>query len=158
MDSPAGLKLKEIAPRDIAIIRPLWEEIMVHHQSCSLYFRPWYTRRKFEDREAELLKKSARGKIRIMGASEADTDLLVGYCVSTISDQGLGEIDSLAVSRSYRSHGIGSELVRDALTWLTLNKASPIIVQTAVGNERAYSFYERHGFLPRQILFQLPGD
>lgn len=150
---PRGILLQELRIEELLRIRPLWEELRAHHVSCSPHFREWYLCRSFGIR-AEDRRKAERGVIRICAAVEEATDTIVGYCVSTVADGGTGEIDSVVVKEGYRGNGIGSGLVEDALMWLSSRNASPVIVLMAVGNDEACSFYEKHGFYPRQVLLQ----
>jgi ribosomal protein S18 acetylase RimI-like enzyme len=41
-----------------------------------------------------------------------------------------------------------------ALAWLNGKGAKKKIVSVAVGNEQAYGFYSRFGFLPRRTLLE----
>jgi ribosomal protein S18 acetylase RimI-like enzyme len=154
MDISRGIILKELRTEELLQIQPLWEELRAHHVSCSTHFREWYRNRSFGRRAEELRRKAERGAIRICTAVEEETGTIVGYCVSTITDGGKGEIDSVVVKEGYRGKGIGSGLVEDALRWFSSRDASPVIVLMAVGNDKACSFYERYGFFPRQVLLQ----
>jgi GNAT superfamily N-acetyltransferase len=154
MEIPRGIILQELRIDKLLQIQPLWEELRAHHVSCSTHFREWYRCRSFGIRAEELRRKAERGDIRICTAVEENTGTMVGYCVSTVTDGGTGEIDSVVVKEGYRGNGIGSRLVEDALIWLSSRNASPVIVLMAIGNDEAGSFYERHGFSPRQVLLQ----
>ena len=42
----------------------------------------------------------------------------IGYCISTINLELVGEIESLYLEKEYRNQGIGEELMNRALTYL----------------------------------------
>ena len=78
----------------------------------------------------------------------------IAYCVSTISPDGRGEIDSMFVEERCRGCGIGSELIRHALAWMESAEASSKVVTVAYAAERVLAFYRRFGFHARTILLQ----
>jgi GNAT superfamily N-acetyltransferase len=139
-------------------IRPLWEKLRAHHSPLFSRFsdaRPPFI---FELRKQEIIAKSAGGKIRIelvsIGADGAD----IAYCVSTVTANGLGEVDSMFVEERFRNRGIGSQLIRHALDWMMSMGASSNVVAVAHANEEALAFYKRFGFHPRTILLQQSDD
>ena len=77
----------------------------------------------------------------------------MGYCISSIKRDGLGEIDSIYIESDYRRKGIGDNLMNRALQWLKESSADRIIVQVIVDNEEAFPFYQRYGFFPRSTIF-----
>ena len=87
-------------------------------------------------------------------AYEGDENQLVGYCVSSISPDKEGEIDSLFVETKYRSLGIGKELMNRALDWMENEGVERKIIMLAAGNEDTLPFYEKHGFIPRSIILE----
>ena len=78
----------------------------------------------------------------------------MGYCVSTISAVGTGEIDSLYVSEQFRGQGIGTTLVAEAMAWMDGCGVTTKIVVVAGGNEQACAFYERWGFFVRSTKLE----
>jgi ribosomal protein S18 acetylase RimI-like enzyme len=138
----------------IDAVRPLWERLRAYHAPL-LDERPPFL---FGPRKQGLLAKSAAGKLRIELVSVVSQTPDVAYCITTVSADGRGEIDSMFVEEHFRGCGIGSELVRRALAWLDSVGASLKIVTVAHGNERALAFYRRFGFHPRSILLQQRRD
>jgi GNAT superfamily N-acetyltransferase len=79
---------------------------------------------------------------------------LVGYLivvlVMSVEHQGLmGEIDEFFVSPATRSHGTGARLLAAAEADLLRRGCVRLQLQLAIGNTRARSFYERHGYAAR---------
>lgn len=137
------------------IIEPLWEELNKHHQKLSPYFKEEYQTMNFARRKATLLVKAAEGKLRIDIAEDSDEKKAVGYCISSVDKDGQGEIDSLFIKTAYRGGGVGDVLVRRALAWFDEHQISNQSIHVAVGNETAFGFYARYGFLPRQTILKL---
>jgi ribosomal protein S18 acetylase RimI-like enzyme len=81
-------------------------------------------------------------------------DRLCGYLVAvfmlSLEHGGLmAEIDEVFVSQDMRSAGFGSLLVTTAERELAARGLRRLQLQLGADNERARSFYERHGFRPR---------
>jgi ribosomal protein S18 acetylase RimI-like enzyme len=134
-------------------IKVLWETLNRHHLSVSPYFKDYYLTLTFEERKRAILQRASGGEVRVDLALDASGEL-VGYCVSSIDRWLTGEIDSIFVGAKYRGQGIGRALMEKALAWLNGKGAKKKIVSVAVGNEQAYGFYSRFGFLPRRTLLE----
>ncbi|MFB3764129.1 MAG: GNAT family N-acetyltransferase [Methanotrichaceae archaeon] len=145
----------EVDEQGLDQIKPLWEKLIEHVRLRSTYFSKWFGARTFEQRKAELLRKSAGGKLHIDMA--ADGGQYIGYCVSSIFYR-IGEIDSIFVEESHRSSGIGDHLMKRALAWMEDEKAESVRIAATIGNEEVLPFYQRYGFFPRQTLLELKKD
>ena len=136
------------------LITPLWEKLREYHKSRSPRFKQHYTDISFGDREKELLRKSAGGAMRLDLARDGAGGIIIGYCLSTITDYGIGEIDSIFIEQEYRRKGIGDALMQRAMRWLETCPAEKITVAIGAGNEEVFAFYERYGFYPRQTILE----
>lgn len=134
-------------------VAPLWEQLNKHHLSRSPYFKDYYRGLTFEDRKLSVQQRAFGGEVRVDLALN-DSGEPVGYCISSVDRLQTGEIDSIFVSPESRRKGVGSALMRNALEWLKKKETKKNIVSVAVGNEQAYSFYARFGFLPRRTLLE----
>lgn len=143
------IEYREIPRFEIDVIKPLWEELLRHHENISVNFKNDFRTRTFEDRKKSLITDSKQLKIWI--AEDIFMHRTVGYCVSSISGV-TGEIDSLFVSGQYRSKGIGRELMTRSLDWLYQNKIEDITISVLCENERALQFYEQFNFAPRTYI------
>jgi diamine N-acetyltransferase len=132
-------------------IEPLWTLLNQQHLRLSKHFKNYYLDMTFQKRKITLLKKAQDGKLRV---DIANADQPVGYCVSSINTQKEGVIESLFVDKNYRLTGIGDALIRKAIDWLDNEGATSKIVEVSVGNEEAFGFYERYGFLPRKTMLK----
>ncbi len=149
-----NIRCELVSPPDLDIIEPLWEKIKKHHQSISPNFSEKYQESDFKTRKMELMAKSSGGKLRLELAEDISQEKYIGYCISSISSQGQGEIDSIFVEEDYRSLGIGHELVKRALHWMESECVEDLKIVVAVGNEELLPFYQSFGFYPRHMILE----
>jgi ribosomal protein S18 acetylase RimI-like enzyme len=136
-------------------VKPLWEELNNHHCSCSEHFKSHYRAMTFEKRKTAILKKTINGgELRVDFAVDEVTGKGVGYIVSSINAEGTGEIESVYVDGVYRRIGVGGMLMRNALAWMTQKGVVEKIVEVSVGNEAAWGFYGKFGFMPRKTVLK----
>jgi diamine N-acetyltransferase len=135
-------------------IKLLWEELNEHHCQHSPNFKEHYNQMTFEKRKSDLLKKSLSGEMRVDLSVDEASGCIVGYCVSSLSSEKIGEIESIFVNVAYRGFGIGDSLMKKTLGWMEQEGAVAKIVEVGVGNESAFSFYSRYGFLPRKTVLK----
>jgi len=133
-------------------IQPLWEELNRHHEEISPYFSEEFRANKFALRKAGLLEKYSQGQLRVDLAQSEGCP--IGYLISGITAEGIGEIESIFVAAEYRRQAIGDELMRRGLRWFDEQRVHTRLIAVAVGNERAYSFYTRFGFYPRVVMLK----
>ena len=124
-----------------------------HHTKAS-HFRTHYERMTFEDRKLHFCHLHESGQLRLDLALDTTTGMYVGYCVSSLSADKKGEIESLSVDRAYRSAGIGTALVTRGLAWMDSCGTVRKQVFVSDGNEAAWAFYRKFGFYPRMMLLE----
>ena len=134
-------------------VAPLWEQLNKHHLSRSPYFKDYYRGLTFGDRKLSIQQRAVGGEVRVDLALN-DSGEPVGYCISSIDRLQTGEVDSIFVSPEFRRNGVGTALMQRALEWMKQKETKKNIVSVAVGNEQAYGFYQRFGFLPRRTLLE----
>lgn len=138
------------------LIAPLWAELTDHHRALSEHFAEAIAQRTFAARKAELAAKGGQGHLRV-DLARISSGEYVGYCVSTIDGNRIGEVDSIFVQPPVRKQGIGDALMRRAMRWMEEVGTQSRIVEVAWGNNDVWSFYQRYGFLPRSVrLVQRP--
>ena len=133
------------------VIRPLWERLNQYHAALPSPFAPEIASRTFETRLKALRHKAGSGSLRIEIASPAMDQPPIGYCITSLSPDGVGEVDSLYVDQANRRLGIASTLMRSALEWLRGSGAISERVVVLCENDEAVAFYRRFGFHPRNI-------
>ena len=92
--------------------------------------------------------------MRIDIARDNETGENVGYCITTVSKDNLGEIDSIYIERGYRRRGIGDSLMKKALAWMDGLSIAKRVIAVASGNEEVIDFYRRFNFFPRTIILE----
>ncbi len=119
----------------------------------SSYFSNSINALTFQVRKNKLIKdKNLKVKIDLI--KERKNGLYIGYCISTINEELLGEIDSLFVEAEYRKYGLGDKLMNGALEWLDSNQVKTKIIGVAEGNENVLEFYKKYGFYKRSVILQ----
>lgn len=133
------------------LVEPLWKKLNKQHEKISTYFQDRFRKMSFETRKSKFVSKSTRViNIDLIKKNE----LYIGYCVSAINEDGVGEIDSLFVDEKYRKFGLGDKLMTRGLEWLNSNNVKTKIISVAEGNEEVLEFYKKYDFYKRSILLQ----
>ena len=128
-------------------VGPLWSQLRHHHADLSPRWRASLLATAFEERRTGLIDKGARGLLVSVATTRCGQD--IGYCVSTITGKGTGDVDSLYVVPSQRGRGVGDALMSAAIDWFGGHSVGSIFVEVIEGNDAAQRFYARYGFLPR---------
>jgi ribosomal protein S18 acetylase RimI-like enzyme len=142
--------------KDLDIVGPLWEKLNEHHLVRSRNFRKHFEEMTWDVRKKELLEKCRNGLLRIDLAKDGKAGTFIGYCVSTINEKKVGEIESIFIEADYRRAGIGGNFMKKALNWMAAHSIEHRVIAVAAGNEEAYGFYAKYKFYPRaSILMQV---
>jgi diamine N-acetyltransferase len=139
---------------EIELIRPLWEQLNEYHLVKASRFREHYEQMTFEDRRSYFCRLHESGHLRVDLAQDKKTRRYIGYCVSSVSAEHTGEIESLFVDPEFRSAGIGTALVTRGLGWMDSLGALRKRVSVGDGNESAWAFYLKFGFYPRMTVLE----
>lgn len=142
----------------IELIRPLWIQLNRHHRANARVFKDVYARWTFDERKAYFVKVAERSLLHIDLAFDPEQEQYAGYCVSSLSEDRAGEIESIYVEETYRSLGIGTNLLSRALMWLNNNGSIRNRVSVADGNEATFPFYRKFGFYPRMTVLEQRRD
>lgn len=143
---------------EIELIRPLWEQLNAHHHEKATRFRLCYGKMTFGDRKSWFCRLHESGEVRVDLALDQGSGRFIGYCVSSVTAEKTGEIESLFVHPGYRSAGTGTALVTRGLAWMDDRGALRKRVSVADGNEDSWAFYERFGFYPRMTVLEQIDD
>ena len=130
-------------------IAPLWEELNKHHMEKSIHFSEDFKMWQFESRKNDLISKAKHLRADIIIDLRENND--IGYCISTINESNMGEIDSLFIKVPYRRHGLGKKLTEMALEWLNNKGVVEKTIYVASGNDEVIDFYKTFDFYPRNI-------
>jgi ribosomal protein S18 acetylase RimI-like enzyme len=133
----------------------LREKLIEHHKVRSKHFyRRYADMPPARQRNFELREKYKDGLIRVDLAREKAADTLVGYCITTISRDNQGEIQSIYVEPEYRQYGIGDALMKLCLQWLDEHAVIKKVLGVGAGNEDVFEFYSKYNFFPRTIILE----
>jgi ribosomal protein S18 acetylase RimI-like enzyme len=157
MKSPKLMKIKylEKDKTGLDIIQLLWEKLKEHHKARSVHFKNHFAKITWETRKTQILEKTQGGALFVHLAKDSDTDKIVGYCVTSIDDKKVGEIESIFIESKYRRAGIGDYFMKRSLEWMDAHTVSRKVIAVAAGNEEVFGFYARFNFYPRvNILVQ----
>ena len=138
---------KELEIDDVSRIEPLWKELITYLKEKSKLHKQEYVNKTFEGRMKGYYDKISNGYYRILVAKDESKD--IAYCLSSITKDKIGEIDSLYINPLYRNKGIGEYLIKDAFMFFDQHQTVKDIVQASEGNEEVLSFYEKQGFFMR---------
>ncbi len=80
-----------------------------------------------------------------------DNEKLVGYIAARKKDFGYRkskylEIENMGVNPTYRSQGIGSQLMQKCLEWAKKQGYQKVYVNAYFANNKAITFYKQNGF------------
>jgi ribosomal protein S18 acetylase RimI-like enzyme len=133
-------------------IKELWEKLNTHHRDRAPHFSAMFARKTFAERKEDILAHAAGGLCVVLARDNEGT--LIGYCVNTINDRHVGEIDSLFILAEYRGQGLGEILVANSVRWLNEEGVSRIFLEVSAGNEQVFDFYAKFGFFPAKIILE----
>jgi diamine N-acetyltransferase len=97
--------MKQISYREVGIdgldlIQELWELLRLHVKSSTTDFKDQVEHLTFQERKKSLLNKSKGGAIRIDLAEDQRKKIEVAYCVSSVTPEKVGEVDSIYVRKN----------------------------------------------------------
>ncbi len=149
-----NIKYRVIDQRELDLIGPLWEKLKEHHVSRahSPDQAEHFARMTFDARKKGLLEKARKGTLRLDLALDSERNQIIGYCVSTVSEEMQGEIESIFVEADYRRQGVGGSLMQQTLKWMDSLRVAHRIIGVAVGNEEVLGFYARYNFYPTTLI------
>ncbi len=140
------IEIQVLDIKDINLIKPLWEELNSMHKKKSTYFSDDFSNFSFEKRKQKLTQKD---KVLILICRKKDNNEVIGYCISSITNDSEGEIDSIYIKPGYRKERLGSKLMNKSMDWFAKENVTNVEILVAHGNEEVLSFYEKFGFYPR---------
>lgn len=143
---------KEFGKDGLPLIEELWNHLRTYHVCNARYFRDQLLARPFSERCNDIVQTNATREILVHLAQVNSTGPYIGFCVSSASPGAYGEIESIFVLPEYRSLGIGTEFMKNALIWFKKMDVSECRVRVCEGNEQSFRFYERFGFYLRRHL------
>ncbi len=139
---------------DIGKIEDLWNQLRDHHASRACTFGDQIRSRTFSERKDEILAENTHRHLLVQTARIQPSGKIVAYCISSASQGGSGEIESIYVEPSFQSRGVGTAFFRRAQSWMKEIGVVTITVRLCEGNEEALPFYQKEGFSLRQYCLE----
>ncbi|MDQ2088013.1 GNAT family N-acetyltransferase [Herbivorax sp. ANBcel31] len=132
-------------------VRALWVKKRKYHEDVSTYFSDKFRNMTFDGRKDEMFEKL---EIRVVIAKDVKKDKYVGYCISTIDNKKLGEVESIFVEEEYRRNKIAENLMELSLNWMDEKGVEKKRLNVAVGNEEVMNLYKRFNFQPFLVVLE----
>ena len=154
---PVKISYIQTGAQDLDLIAALWRKLRLHHKErAPEVFKEYFDKITFDERKRQLREKSKNGALLIDLAKDSANGDLIGCCVSSISKDNVGEIESIFIEEPYRRRHIGDHFMKSALKWMDARGVSRKIIGVGAGNEEVFGFYRRYGFHTRvHILTQV---
>ena len=99
-------------------------------------------------RDGGLVAKTDEGKLHIQLVYASDRDKPIGFCITSLSNDGIGEVEALYILDEYQGNNLGTTLLQRSLKWMEARNTLEQQLMVAAGNERVFSFYQKFGFYP----------
>ncbi|MDP4093289.1 MAG: GNAT family N-acetyltransferase [Bacillota bacterium] len=136
------------------IVKPLWEKLNNHHSNVNKSFSESIKKRSFETRAQDFLDRAPTQRFRVEVAYDSGKNEYIGYCISSVSDKNVGEIDSIFIDETYRGKGVGSRFMESALEWMDKSNVKSKRLSVIYGNDSALRFYAKYGFNIRSLILE----
>ncbi|MDD5338232.1 MAG: GNAT family N-acetyltransferase [Dehalococcoidales bacterium] len=153
-----NIKYVEKDKSQLDIVHPLWEKIKEHHRARSIHFKEQFDATTWEIRKKQILDKADGGALLVHLAMNNDTGNFIGYCVTSIDGDNVGEIESIFIEADYRRVGIGNAFMQRALEWMKSYGVKRKVIAVAAGNEEVFGFYAKYNFYPRISVLMQPEE
>ena len=101
-----------------------------------------------DDSEGQIAGYKNLGEVLV---AVVDGDIVGQVLIAQTDEPETFEIKSLAVEESWRSQGIGAELVEAACAHCRQQQGRSVLVATAAASIAALKFYQRQGFRIRRV-------
>jgi ribosomal protein S18 acetylase RimI-like enzyme len=153
MKLAANLEILATEVSDIDIIRPLWEQLNGLNRSLHKRCFGDVIHQTWADFLCDFKRRSDQCDLKLNIARMDQA--LVGYCISSINRRFEGEIVSLFVLPEFRGHGVGTDLMREHLTWLRELRVKSVFLYVHPCNTAAIRFYWRFHFFSSSPLMEV---
>jgi ribosomal-protein-alanine N-acetyltransferase len=92
-----------------------------------------------------LSRSSAHGVVALDGKK------IVGFILTEVNPP-LAHTITLDVAEDHRRHGVGSALLTENEKTLALHSVRHVLIETAIDNQAAVAFWQRHGYRIEAVL------
>ena len=96
--------------------------------------------------DSGLLAKANEGKLHIQLVYTRDKDCQIGFCITSLSRDNIGEVEALYIKDKYQGNNLGTKLLERSFQWMEKHNVLEQKLIVAAGNEQVFSFYKKFGF------------
>ena len=143
------MEIVSLSVDELQRIEPLWKELIAFLHRQSTRFKMEFEQKQFASRIQTYLDKVKDGKYLIDVIVDLESNRDIGYCLSSVTKDSIGEVDSLYVKEEYRDAHMGTILMQRAMDFFEMHHTIKDVLHVSEGNEHALSFYEKYGFQTR---------
>ena len=95
-----------------------------------------------------LVAKTSDGKVHIQLVYTQAKDNPIGFCITSLSSNRIGEVEALYILDEYQGNNLGTTLLQRSLQWMEAHNVLEQKLTVAAGNEQVFSFYQKFRFYP----------
>ena len=140
--------LQEGGPELLTACGPLWELFISNQAQNAGAMAVGVEEYLRSLRDDGLLRKARDGKLQVQLVLLEAQEEPVGFCITSLTQERVGEVEALFVLDRYRGNQLGGQLFQNALAWMEQAGAVEQRLVVAAGNDAVFGFYEKYGFFP----------
>ena len=154
------IKIRNAAITDLEAILKLNKALFNYEEKFNSEYNLEWT---YSEKGQAYFKKRLENDLSIVLVAEAETKI-VGYLLIFIDSHSIrkinpiAEIENMFVSDEYRDHGVGTELIKEAIKQVGEKGAKRLEVEVEAQNSGAINFYKSNGFENFEVTLQLKLD
>lgn len=156
--TPQEVWYRDAETEDVNGIMVLWREYATRHATLDPAFIPSEDGAARYRKTLTTLLEGGDSMVRLAGRD----DEIVGYCFAAIMENQnyyaspiVGFVWDLVVLPAMHRKGLGSRLLKDAITWFKSNGIVRIETSANAMSRVEQSFFEKHGFRPYSKLYRI---
>lgn len=155
-----NIKIRNAAITDLEAILKLNKALFNYEEKFNSEYNLEWT---YSEKGQAYFKKRIENDLSIVLVAEAETKI-VGYLLIFIDSHSIrkinpiAEIENMFVSDEYRDHGVGTELIKEAIKQVGEKGAKRLEVEVETQNSGAINFYKSNGFEDFEVTLQLKLD
>jgi dTDP-4-amino-4,6-dideoxy-D-galactose acyltransferase len=136
-------------PQDLPSLQVIAREA---HTDTRFFSDPRIPRERAENLYSTWIGLECQGRAKRVLVATSTQDKVWGYLSCHLdATTGIGQIGLAAVDKDARGQGVGTWLVRSALTWFESQEAAAVTVVTQGKNIGAQRLYQSSGFFSREV-------
>lgn len=137
--------------KDIEVIRPLFDELMVFQKSKAYMMKEVFDQMTMQTRIYDELAKNPFKEIYVILVKDKGEP--VGFAYSAVDKEDIGKLKLFYLKEAYRGKGIGNTLFTMSMEWIKQFDTKEILIAVSNGNDAARKFYKDHGFEFKEDMF-----